>query len=112
MNCSTKQLGPALKSLLSICVLVILYFWPFIGIASSVVGGLAYGFLSPVFATFQAVGGKKTNAFYHSIYVCIDGSYFLHCLYLISHFAFEFVNWFTVMVGWDLGRGERKLYHC
>ncbi|XP_055805299.1 uncharacterized membrane protein At3g27390 [Solanum dulcamara] len=69
---STKQLGPALKSLLSICVLVILYFWPFVGIASSVVGGVAYGFLSPVFATFQAVGGKKTNAFYHSIY---DGTW-------------------------------------
>ncbi|PHT57372.1 hypothetical protein CQW23_05858 [Capsicum baccatum] len=69
---STKQLGPALKLVLSICVLVISLFWPFVGFASSVVGGAAYGFLAPVFATFQAVGGKKTNAFFHSIY---DGTW-------------------------------------
>ncbi|CAN4082353.1 unnamed protein product [Withania somnifera] len=69
---STKQLGPALKLVLSICILVISLFWPFIGFASSVVGGAAYGVLSPVFATFQAVGGKKTNAFFHSLY---DGTW-------------------------------------
>ncbi|XP_016449895.1 putative membrane protein At3g27390 isoform X2 [Nicotiana tabacum] len=69
---STKQLGPALKLVLSICVIVILLLWPLIGFASSIVGGAAYGFLSPVFATFQAVGGKKTNAFFHSIY---DGTW-------------------------------------
>lgn len=69
---SAKQLGPALKCLLSICVLVASLFWPLIGIASSIVGGAAYGFLSPVFATFQAVGGKKTDAFFHSIY---DGTW-------------------------------------
>ncbi|OIT05946.1 PREDICTED: uncharacterized membrane protein At3g27390-like [Nicotiana attenuata] len=69
---STKQLGPALKLVLSICVIVILLLWPLIGFASSIIGGAAYGFLSPVFATFQAVGGKKTNAFFHSIY---DGTW-------------------------------------
>ncbi|XP_004231823.1 uncharacterized membrane protein At3g27390 [Solanum lycopersicum] len=69
---STKQLGPALKFLVGICALVILYLWPFIGIATSIIGGAAYGFLSPVFATFQAVDGRATNAFYHSIY---DGTW-------------------------------------
>ncbi|KAG5624472.1 hypothetical protein H5410_009690 [Solanum commersonii] len=69
---STKQLGPALKFLISICALVILYLWPFIAIATSIIGGAAYGFLSPVFATFQAVDGRTTNAFYHSIY---DGTW-------------------------------------
>lgn len=69
---STKQLGPALKFVISICALVILYLWPFIAIATSIIGGAAYGFLSPVFATFQAVDGRTTNAFYHSIY---DGTW-------------------------------------
>ncbi|XP_009590834.1 uncharacterized membrane protein At3g27390-like isoform X1 [Nicotiana tomentosiformis] len=69
---SSKQLGPALKLVVSICVIIILLLWPLIGFASGIVGGAAYGFLSPVFATFQAVGGKKTNAFFHSIY---DGTW-------------------------------------
>ncbi|KAJ8531103.1 hypothetical protein K7X08_025834 [Anisodus acutangulus] len=68
----TKQFGAALKLVLCICVLVILFLYPLIGFASSVVGGAAYGFLAPMFATFRAVGGGKTNAFFHIIY---DGTW-------------------------------------
>ncbi|XP_056170072.1 uncharacterized membrane protein At3g27390-like isoform X2 [Syzygium oleosum] len=49
-----------------------LILWPVLGIAGSVVGGIAYGFLSPIFATFDAVGEEKTNEFFHCFY---DGTW-------------------------------------
>ncbi|KAJ7974712.1 Steroid nuclear receptor, ligand-binding [Quillaja saponaria] len=68
-----KQLGPGLKIVLCICVLpVLLVLWPVAGIIGSIVGGAAYGFLSPIFATFDAVGEGKTNEFFHCLY---DGTW-------------------------------------
>ncbi|KAJ7970722.1 Steroid nuclear receptor, ligand-binding [Quillaja saponaria] len=68
-----KQLGPVLKLVLCICVLpVLLILWPVAGIVGSIVGGAAYGFLSPIFATFDAVGEGKTNEFFHCFY---DGTW-------------------------------------
>ncbi|CAA2993552.1 uncharacterized membrane At3g27390 [Olea europaea subsp. europaea] len=63
----TKQFGPVLKVLLCLCTAVISILWPPVGIASSVLGGAAYGFLAPMFATFQAVGERKRDKVYHCI---------------------------------------------
>ena len=65
-----KQVGTVLKLVLCPLVFVLLILWPLVGIIASIIGGAAYGFLSPVFATFDAVGEGKENGFYHSIYVC------------------------------------------
>lgn len=66
-----KLLGPVLKLVLCVCVLpVILISWPAVGIFGSIVGGLAYGFFSPILATFDAVGEGKTNQLFHCFYVC------------------------------------------
>ncbi|KAM7279033.1 hypothetical protein ACFE04_006167 [Oxalis oulophora] len=68
-----NKLGPILKLVLCICVLpALLLLWPLVGIAGSVIGGAAYGFLSPIFATFDAVGEGKSNTFSHCVY---DGTW-------------------------------------
>lgn len=68
-KCRTKQFGPVLKLVLCLCITVPLLLWPLIGIIGSVIGGAAYGLLSPIFATFEAVGEGKTNEFFNCIYV-------------------------------------------
>lgn len=68
--CSSKQIGPGLKVVSCICLPIILFLWLLIAIASSIVGGAAYGFLSPMLATFRAIDLGKANKLYHCIYVC------------------------------------------
>lgn len=68
----SKQLGPGLKLVLVLCMPIPLVLWPVVGIAGSVIGGIAYGFLSPIFATFDAVGEGKTDKFFHCFY---DGTW-------------------------------------
>lgn len=66
-----KKLGPVLKLVLCISVLpVVLISWPVVGILGSIVGGAAYGFLSPVMATFKAVEEEegRTNKLYRCFY--------------------------------------------
>lgn len=64
-----KFLGPVLKLVLCICVIPpLLILWPVIGIVGSIIGGAAYGFLSPIFATFAAVGEGKTNKLFRCFY--------------------------------------------
>lgn len=67
-----KQLGPVLKLLTCICIPVFLILWPVVGIGASIIGGALYGFLSPIFATFDAVGEGKTNDIFHCFY---DGTW-------------------------------------
>lgn len=68
-----KRLGPVLKLVLCICVLpLLLILWPVVGIVGSIIGGAAYGFLSPIFATFDAVGEGKTDKIFHCFY---DGTW-------------------------------------
>ncbi|XP_047310690.1 uncharacterized membrane protein At3g27390-like [Impatiens glandulifera] len=67
-----KMLGPVLKFVLCPCMFVILILWPLMGIIGSAIGGLAYGLLAPMFATFEAVGEGKTDPFFHCIY---DGTW-------------------------------------
>lgn len=70
LHARAKQVGPVLKLVLCPLIFVVLILWPVVGIVSSIVGGAAYGFLSPVFATFDAVGEGKEDEFYHCVYVC------------------------------------------
>ncbi|KAL6135854.1 hypothetical protein ACLB2K_068079 [Fragaria x ananassa] len=66
---SAEQFGPVLKMVVCISILPLqLILWPVVGIVGSVLGGAAYGLLSPVFETFQAVGEGKTNQLYHCFY--------------------------------------------
>lgn len=83
-----KRLGPVLKLVLCISVLPVpLILWPVVGIVGSIIGGAAYGFFSPIFATFDAVGVGKTSKLYHCFYVCLQYmiSFFYKILY--SHVA-------------------------
>ncbi|RWR72118.1 hypothetical protein CKAN_00031900 [Cinnamomum micranthum f. kanehirae] len=67
-----KMLGPFLKILLCIFIFFLLVLWPIAGIVGSILGGAAYGLLSPLIATFNAVGEGKTNQFIHCI---LDGTW-------------------------------------
>uniref|UniRef100_I1N7I4 Uncharacterized protein n=1 Tax=Glycine max TaxID=3847 RepID=I1N7I4_SOYBN len=51
---------------------VLLVVYPIVGILGSIVGGAAYGFLSPIFATLEAVEEGKDVKFYHCF---IDGTW-------------------------------------
>jgi hypothetical protein len=61
----TKLMGPVVKLLLLISAPVILSLWLFIGVIGSGLAGLAYGFLAPVMATFDAVGEGKERPEVH-----------------------------------------------
>ncbi|WCJ21249.1 hypothetical protein M5689_003415 [Euphorbia peplus] len=67
-----KLLGPILKMILWICVPALLILWLVVGIVGSIVGGALYGFLSPVFATFDAVGEGKSNEIFRCFF---DGTW-------------------------------------
>lgn len=67
----SKQLGPVLKLVLGTGISVILVLWPLAGILGSILVGAGYGFLAPVFATFDAVGEGKTDDFIHCFVVCL-----------------------------------------
>ncbi|KAJ0053803.1 hypothetical protein Pint_02874 [Pistacia integerrima] len=67
-----KRLGPVLKLLICICMPVFLILWPVVSIVGSFIVGALYGFLSPIFATFDAVGEGKENNLFHCFY---DGTW-------------------------------------
>ncbi|CAI0456673.1 unnamed protein product [Linum tenue] len=67
----SRQLGPFVKLLLCICLPAVLILWPVLGFAGSIVGGALYGLLSPIFATFDAIGEGKSDKFYHCF---VDGT--------------------------------------
>ncbi|XP_044465512.1 uncharacterized membrane protein At3g27390-like [Mangifera indica] len=67
-----KQLGPVLKLFICICMPVFFIVWLVVGIVGSIIMGGLYGFLSPIFATFDAVGEGKNNNWFHCFY---DGTW-------------------------------------
>lgn len=69
---SAKRLGPVMKVLVCILVAPPLALWPVCVVVGSILGGLAYGFLGPVFGTFKAVGEGYTDKFRHCL---IDGTW-------------------------------------
>ncbi|XP_021728505.1 uncharacterized membrane protein At3g27390-like isoform X1 [Chenopodium quinoa] len=106
-----KQVGPVLKLVLCPLIFVVLIIWPVVGIVSSIIGGAAYGFLSPVFATFDAVGERKENEFYHCVY---DGTWstILGCFTVIRDFKDVcFHSYFSIMDDLrDRGPPDAKYY--
>ena len=67
----SEKLGPALKFVACTCLLpLVLILWPLVGIVGSVIGGAAYGFFAPIFATFEAVEGGKEYKLVHCFIVC------------------------------------------
>ncbi|BAU01588.1 hypothetical protein VIGAN_11085300 [Vigna angularis var. angularis] len=69
----SEKLGPALKFVACTCLLpMVLILWPLVGIVGSVIGGAAYGFFAPIFATFEAVEGGKEYKLFHCF---IDGTW-------------------------------------
>ena len=66
---SAKRLGPVMKVVVCILVALPLAFWPVCVVVGSIIGGLAYGFLGPVFGTFKAVSEGKTDKFRHCFIV-------------------------------------------
>lgn len=69
---SAKRLGIIMKVVACILCTPVLVFWPVAMIVGSILGGLAFGFLGPMFGTFKAVGEGKTDQFRHCI---IDGTW-------------------------------------
>lgn len=68
-----KHIGPFLKLIICTCVLpVLLISWPLVGILGSIVGGAALGYLSPIFATFEAVEEGKDDKLFHCFIVCAN----------------------------------------
>ena len=101
-----KLLGPILRLVLCICILpVLLILWLVIGIVASIVGGAAYGFFSPIFATFDAVGEGKKNVFFHCIYVC----FVIQVLMMLAMSnAFTFILVHLVSLSFTVHLGESK----
>ncbi|XP_044494303.1 uncharacterized membrane protein At3g27390 [Mangifera indica] len=66
----TKRLGPVLKIVVLIVLPLPLILWPIIGIIGSLLGGISYGFFTPLFATFEVAGENFTDKFYHCF---VDG---------------------------------------
>ncbi|KAG2250741.1 hypothetical protein Bca52824_080877 [Brassica carinata] len=69
---SAKQLGPILKLFICLCLPAAIILWPILGVLASVLGGALYGFLSPIVATFDAVGEGKPSPLLHCFY---DGTW-------------------------------------
>uniref|UniRef100_A0A1J3HE13 Putative membrane protein n=1 Tax=Noccaea caerulescens TaxID=107243 RepID=A0A1J3HE13_NOCCA len=69
---SCKQIGPILKLFICLCLPAAIILWLILGILGSVLGGALYGFFSPIFATFDAVGEGKSYPFFHCFY---DGTW-------------------------------------
>ncbi|CAN6849147.1 unnamed protein product [Brassica oleracea var. botrytis] len=69
---SAKQLGPILKLFICLCLPAAIILWPILGVLASVLGGALYGSLSPIFATFDAVGEGKPSPLLHCFY---DGTW-------------------------------------
>ncbi|WOG96407.1 hypothetical protein DCAR_0415742 [Daucus carota subsp. sativus] len=104
---STKQFGIVLKLVLCICIIVPLLLWPLISIVGSIIGGAAFGLLSPIFATFDAVGEGKDDVFFHCIY---DGTWetVTGCFTIVRDFGDVcYHSYFSIM---DDLRGQGNYY--
>ena len=90
---SAKQLGPILKLFLCLCLPLGIILWLVVSIVGSVLGGALYGFLSPIFATFDAVGEGKSNPLFHCFYVTLLLPFSCPCglLLLFTHITHLFV---------------------
>lgn len=77
---SAKQIGPILKLFLCLCLPLGVILWLVVSIIGSILGGAIYGFLSPIFATFDAVGEGKSSPLFHCFYVSFSPFLVLYVL--------------------------------
>ncbi|KAJ8749972.1 hypothetical protein K2173_013887 [Erythroxylum novogranatense] len=92
-----KQLGPVMKLVLCLLLPAALVLWPVVVIVGSIVGGALYGFLSPIFATFEAVGEGKSNKLFCCFY---DGTWetIKRSCTVVSDFTdFIYHSYFSIM---------------
>ncbi|KAL3753130.1 hypothetical protein ACJRO7_000516 [Eucalyptus globulus] len=93
----TKRLGLILKILVLMMLPVPLVLWPVVGIAGSVLGGVAYGVFAPLIATFEAVGENVTDKLYHcfldGLWSTVEGS----CTVVRDFTDFCFHSFFSFM---------------
>ncbi|KAF8104328.1 hypothetical protein N665_0174s0014 [Sinapis alba] len=95
---SAKQLGPILKLFLCLCLPLGIILWLVVSIVGSILGGALYGFLSPIFATFDAVGQGKPNPLFHCFYdgtwSTVKGSFTVVCDFrdVCFHSYFSFMD--------------------
>ncbi|KAL2621800.1 hypothetical protein R1flu_002005 [Riccia fluitans] len=68
----TKQLGRSAKVLSILSLPVFLIPWPVVSIAVCILVGLGYGFVTPLVATFEAVGAGRERKSYHCF---VDGTW-------------------------------------
>lgn len=61
----TKRLGLVQKILLLVALPLPLVLWPVLGIIVSLLGGIGYGFIAPLTATFEAAGGNIEDKLFH-----------------------------------------------
>ncbi|KAL5581671.1 hypothetical protein UlMin_014113 [Ulmus minor] len=61
----SNRLGLVLKIVVLVSLPVPLIIWPVLGIIGSLLGGVGYGFFSPLLATFEATGKNFWEKFYH-----------------------------------------------
>ncbi|KAJ4907809.1 Uncharacterized protein Rs2_11467 [Raphanus sativus] len=93
----TKRMGLVLKTLALILFPLPLLLWPVTGIAGSLIGGVAYGFFTPLMATFEAVGESITSKSYHCF---VDGSLSTikgSCTVVMDFTDFCFHSYFSYM---------------
>ncbi|CAH8386116.1 unnamed protein product [Eruca vesicaria subsp. sativa] len=95
---SAQQLGPILKLFLCLCLPLGIILWLVVSIVGSILGGAVYGFLSPIFATFDAVGEGKSNPLFHCFYdgtwSTVKGSFTVVCDFrdVCFHSYFSFMD--------------------
>ncbi|XP_057826028.1 uncharacterized membrane protein At3g27390 isoform X2 [Cryptomeria japonica] len=67
----TKKIGPILKAVMLVTLVVPIILVPVTVVLGSILVGLAYGLVAPLMATFEAVGEGHENKFIHCI---VDGT--------------------------------------
>nr|ABE66061.1 unknown [Arabidopsis thaliana] len=93
----TKRIGLVLKTLALVLFPLPLLLWPVAGIVGSLFGGIAYGFFTPLMATFEAVGESVTSKCYHCF---VDGSFSTikgSCTVVTDFTDFCFHSYFSYM---------------
>ncbi|CAN8232451.1 unnamed protein product [Cochlearia groenlandica] len=93
----TKRIGLVLKTVALILFPVPLLLWPVAGILGSLFGGIAYGFFTPLMATFEAVGESVTSKCCHCF---VDGSFSTikgSCIVVTDFTDFCFHSYFSYM---------------
>lgn len=67
-----------------------LILWPIVGILVSLLGGIGYGFFTPLIATFEAVGENVANKCYHCFVVSLNFCFWL-CSFVWKYLKFMFL---------------------